>query len=269
MPNNYSKIMMTLSNSIRTVEKNNLNIKNAVKEFNKNKCENDPCASYVWIKKNENLISDLFPEFHQLIENLYELCNDTIFKLESNLKEALSVADLSFDGNWPNYIINKILPLYVDDKRLEITIGKTKINNFSINILLSTIKMELEYITIDKKYLSYFLSDLFKSYCDLSNEKYSSVSVYEVYKQMIINKQSPSFWRNASKAKYKPFEQLQFKAYLTEVLKSNLTKVENYQLRLLPPLSNKDSIYIFQPTENRFVHVGRIEFLLDEVNEDE
>lgn len=249
---------------IKKLEKKQLKAKNIIRSFHKNHCSDDPCAAYLWLSSNREIIAEVCHELLAFEGRLLEFCKDEIMKFENNLREAVESVDMSFKGQWPKYFINMFLPVTVNDKKMEISIGEIKLKTFSIKIVIDTIKKEISKLSPNDKKLKSFLTDMHESYNMLSKPESRSVFIYDIYRQMLINRQPPSFWRDSSKTKFKPLSELEFKANLTGLLKANMTSINDHQLRLIPPISSKDSMYIYQPSENRFAHVGRIEFLPNE-----
>jgi hypothetical protein len=54
----------------------------------------------------------------------------------------------------------------------------------------------------------------------------------------------------------------QFRARLSRALeKAAITTPDGRELRLLPPIDPKHAVFLYQPAEERFGFVGRIEFV--------
>ena len=83
----------------------------------------------------------------------------------------------------------------------------------------------------------------------------------DVYRALVILAQPARFWRNASRPALFELTIDQFRARLSAALEANtVSTADRRELRLLPPIDPKDAVFVYQPAENRFGFVGRIEF---------
>jgi hypothetical protein len=73
--------------------------------------------------------------------------------------------------------------------------------------------------------------------------------------------QKKNFWVDAKDSNFTQFTRNEFRAYITGLLLHNLTSIQDYNIRLLPPVSKEDSLFIYQPAEKRFCLAGRIQFI--------
>src|SRR5262249_28835784 len=90
----------------------------------------------------------------------------------------------------------------------------------------------------------------------------TQVPVFEGYRWFIIRSQRQQFLRDARVSLFTPLTADQFRAGLTRALGEGATETtDGRALRLLPPLDPKDAIFVYQPAEQRFGFVGRLEFV--------
>jgi hypothetical protein len=88
------------------------------------------------------------------------------------------------------------------------------------------------------------------------------VPILDVYREVVIQQQSPRFWRDADPQLFVAIGADQFRARLSKMMEIGVTETsDGRSLRLLPPLNPKDGLFMFLPTESRFAYVGRVEFI--------
>ncbi|MEW6261795.1 MAG: hypothetical protein AB1641_01850 [Thermodesulfobacteriota bacterium] len=260
-------ILGRLAKVIESVDKRQQRLKDAVLNFKSRGCSVDPWAATLWLQANMEVIGEEPPKITQLQEGLKALCDDLMLKFDTDFKNKASSKGLLVSGQWPKYFINHILPVSVNEKKHRVGIGEDPPITPLIERIFKNIQSQLKMLEIPPEKLADFLQELFNSYKELVSPATRTVAVLDLYKRIVINRQSTKFWRNASAQNFRPFRELDFKAFLTKLLKANLTSISGHQLRLHPPIKKGDSMYIYQPGENRFCHVGRVEFQLIEGGE--
>jgi hypothetical protein len=261
MENKEELVLKVLADSIDKLDKHQSEIKRAVSVFKKHSCFSDPCAALNWIESNDNLIKKEVPEIFEIKDQINILCKDVILKFEAYLREAILSEGWILSGQWPKYYIEHVLPVIIDEKKYCILIGEDIIQTFLVKKIITNIKSQLKKLKPDLNKLNTFLQEMCDAYLKLASNQYRTISVYDLYREMTLSRQPIKLWRNASSINFRPFPELEFKACLTQLLKLNLTTINTLQLRLLPPISKGESIFIYEPFENRFCHVGRIEFI--------
>lgn len=83
-------------------------------------------------------------------------------------------------------------------------------------------------------------------------------AVDAVYRQLVIDAQTPKFWRNAETEAFSPLTRDQFRARFSWALEAGTTMEDGRHLRLEPPLRTDDGLFVWQPAERRFAWVGRV-----------
>lgn len=250
-----------LKQEIEKLAKLQAKLKFAIAQYNKNECAIDPCTAYVWIKSNLDIIKQISPELIPLQKDFEALYKGRLLTIESDLRDTIISLGFNFSGQWPKYYINYILPVIVDENKYTIYVNSEKFQTVDISKIVESIKRQIKNLQIEKCDLQGFLGELHDTYVKLSSPQNPTVAIWKIYREIVINKQSRQLWRDASSDNFRPFRELEFRASLTELLKKNITSISTHQLRLLPPISKDESMYIYQPAENRFCHVGRIEFI--------
>jgi hypothetical protein len=263
MNNSHEDITDMLANAIEELDKRQIQIKLAVTSFKKQSGATDPCAAYRWFKANEDLLGRESPVVMKAGEELERRCKDGLLRLEADLRDAFALEGWSFSGQWPKYYVEHFLPVVIDENKLGIIAGEDKLSTLDLKKVVASVKAQLNKLTADRDALPAFLQDLHQSYSRLAVTHRPSVSIWDIYRDMVMNRQPRKLWRDATAKTFRPFTELEFRARLTGLLKANMTAISGQQLRLLPPITKDDSMYIYQPVETRFCHVGRIEFLDD------
>src|SRR5262249_49873075 len=106
-----------------------------------------------------------------------------------------------------------------------------------------------------------FLAEIALAYDQAAGGKGGEVPLLEVYRALVIRSQTGRFWRDARRSGFSEITSDQFRARLSAALDANITAApDGRELRLLPPINPKDALFLYQPAENRFGFVGRIEF---------
>ena len=260
MTRKKESVIDQLNNTVKNIEKKQTATKRAITSFKKQKCSSNPCAAHVWIQANKSTLKNEAPEILQIAKQIEDLCKDILLRFESDMSDALTSNDLILSGQWPKYYINYIIPVVINEKKYSISVGEEKIQSLDLIKFIESVKKQLDNLKMTSTKLKKFLKELYEAYIKIVSTGSHSVAIWNVYRNMVINKQPKTLWRDASDSSFRSFRALEFRAYLTELLKINLTTVSDCQLRLLPPISKDESMYIYQPFEDRFCNVGRIEF---------
>jgi hypothetical protein len=245
---------------ISDIEKHQTKWSQAINSFKKLK-EDDSCAVYRWIKANKELLERDVPAFTDIASEIEALCRDAMLRFEADLSDALSKAGLSLSGQWPSYYVEHIIPVVIDKDEYIVAVGDERLQHFTADAVVESLKTQLQKLKIDRAKLPEFLRELFDAYRNLSSAQGQSVSIRELYRELVIIRQPQKLWRDATPKNFRPFTEAEFRAHITELLKTDQTVISSHQLRLLPPVSKGESLFIYQPAENRFAHVGRVQFL--------
>lgn len=257
---NSAALFEQLSALVAEIEKRQTRMKRAVSDFKKT--DEDPCAAHRWLKANRELIQNEGISLSaEVAAQLEEDCRDAILRFEADLREAITLAGHSLTGQWPNYYVQDLIPVVIDKETASITVGGDRVTALKADAVIKSLNSQLKKLVVTKEGLTAFLRDVFEAYKKLTAGKQASVSVWDLYREIVVAKQPRSLWRDASAKNYRPFTEAEFRAHLTALLKANETTIDSQQLRLLPPISKNESVFIYQPAEKRFAHVGRVEFI--------
>lgn len=213
------------------------------------------------ISQNEELITTHTPRLLELTHRLEKSREEARMRSDADLRDAIQNERWAISGQWPSYYVDYLVPITLDDQKFQVTVGDEKPFNFSVPRIITTLKKLLGSLRAGPKEQANFLKELFASCKEGEHSQPASLSIWDAYKRVVVNRQNRKFWRNASRVNFRPLPVLQFSSLLTGLLHANLTQISGYQLRLLPPIAREDSLYIHDPAEGRFVHVGRIQFI--------
>ncbi len=258
-----------LSAAVDRLDKKQAQLKRAVTDFRKD-ASADPCAALRWLRANRGLIEAEAPALLELAAEVEGRCRETILRFEADLREAVTGAGYSITGQWPKYYAEHLVPITVDEDKQIVTVGEERFQSFALGGVIEKLKVQLKRLRVDSVKLDNFLGELFAAYNKLAMGQETTVPIWDLYREVVIGSQPRKLWRDATSANFKPFSEAEFRAHLTALLKADRTTISSRQLRLLPPVSKDDSLYIYQPAENRFAHVGRVQFIPttgDEISE--
>lgn len=235
----------------------------AIKTFRKQSISSDPFAINLWLKSNINIMPESAPALQDIDGEIKAACKDLVMRFDADFREAASTEKWSLSGQWPKYYVDYIITVNVDEKQWTVYVEEEKIETLFVPRIVDCLKSQLKSVRPELSKLPGFLKELYSAYSGLASAENRTVSIWAVYKEMVIKRQPNQLWRDAKATRFRPYSQLEFKASFTELLKTNLSSCDGWQLRLHPPISKDESLYIYQPAEHRFAHVGRIEFVQD------
>lgn len=250
-----------LAAAVNELDKKQAQLKRAVADFRKGAAA-DPCAAVRWLKANKALIEADAPGFLELAAEIEGRCREAILRFEADLREAVTSAGYSITGQWPKYYAEHVVPITVDEDKQLVTVGEDRLQSLALGGVIESLKAQLKRLKVDPVRLNDFLGELFAAYNKLAMGQDATIPVWDLYREVVIGRQPRKLWRDATPANFRPFSEAEFRAYLTALLKADRTTISSRQLRLLPPVSKNESLYIYQPAENRFAHVGRVQFIL-------
>jgi hypothetical protein len=181
---------------------------------------------------------------------------------ESELRERCSARGWALSGQWPDFYVEYGIPVsFVKDTRAA-TVASRRVpgNATAVMSALEPIVGEL----IPPKFSDKAFLDAMSAAFDAATRGGGQTPVLSVYKNMVIDAQGPKFWRDARASAFRGMSVDQFRARLTRCLLSGRQQdSRGRSLRLFPALNPADAIFVFQPAEQRFGWVGRVEFIQD------
>jgi len=254
------EVTSILAEIIRETEKRHGRLRQTIGTIRKLNQSGDLTGLLAAIRQNEDLLAKDAPRLLELYARIEKSCEDARLRFDADLKDALLKEGWTLSGQWPNYYVNYLIPVTLNDQKSQVTVGDEKPFNFSASRIVSTVRKLTGMLKISPKEQASFLRELLDGFTEMQKSRKASISIWDAYKCVVINRQPRKFWRNASRANFHSLPILQFRALLTGLLQTNTTQVSGYQLRLLPPIAREESVYIYDPAEGRFIHVGRMQF---------
>ena len=260
METERTDLVRRLSGLVEALENRQTLLGRAIASFKKGGGASDLFAARLWIENHGDIVGRDVPEFSIMAKEIGDACKDMALRLEADMQDAAKSQGWTISGQWPTYYVENIVPVIVDDKQFSVIVGDEKIPTFSIKAIIISLSNGLKRAKVETAKLPDFLKEVYDAACRLTTPQHPTVSIWDVYKEIVIGRQNKRFWRDASPANFRPFRELEFKSHLTELLKNEVTSISGFQMKLLPPISKEESVFIYQPYENRFCHVGRIQF---------
>ena len=194
-----------------------------------------------------------------LAEEWERLSAVSFLRLESDLREICDKREWRLHGQWPDFVVNYGISVHIDEPTHTIEVDD------SIRVSLDQLKETLTKINADLVPKNFspnsFLTKLSSAY-DRLTANGSQVPILDLYRELVIQSQSTRFWRDAAARSFVPLSMSQFRARFSKMLDAPTLTVDGRALRLLPALSPKEAVFLYQPSERRFGYVGRIELTL-------
>jgi hypothetical protein len=162
-------------------------------------------------------------------------------------------------GQWPTYHFAHAIEVRVNPKKRALEVSGQTIPATDINQLESLLKGEVKDLLPKTHSPQKWIDALHSAYEDLG---LSQATINALYKAMILRVQPTSLWGDARKDLFRPLSRNQFRARLSNLLAQGVSQTsDGLELRLLPALHAEDGLFLYQPAENRFGFVGRVQFV--------
>lgn len=224
---------------------------------------NDPFGLLTWVRSiKADTLQIEGQSIAEIREALEEQVRNRVMTFDTDLREALSKQGRRIHGQWPHYYIALVLKLDVDENTLSVRIADESISTLHVPHLIEIIAHQLKTLESAKLQPQDFLDLLVQAYDRLTfATTTNSVSVWPLFKEVLCSIQSSSFWKAGRARLFRPFDEQQYRGAITDLMISNtLRSRDGREMKLLPPIKAEDGIYVYQPAEDRFGYVGRIEF---------
>jgi hypothetical protein len=184
-----------------------------------------------------------------------------LLELEGSLKDACTQHGWRLDGEWPTFYVERGIAVVVDEKKRSATVGGLVLESASLMQIVTALIPRVRELVPPTFSVESFISTLAGAYDEVRREG-TQVAIYDVYRQFVARSQKQRFWRDANTKDFVGIGIDQFRARFSQTLEERRTAApDGRELRLLPPLSAKDGLFLYQPAEQRFGWVGRIEFV--------
>jgi hypothetical protein len=224
----------------------------------------DPQVALVALRRLEELTNRLATSRDALaaaVSRIERLADVAFAELDADLRDALQEREWRCDGQWPTLFVERGIEIVIDEKGRSATVGGRKAASASVVSIIEALAPLVIGLLPKGFDPEQFVEELASAFDSVRNAG-STAPILDVYREYVVAQQKPRFWRNASKENFSGVSAEQFRARLTKTLETGRFVTRNRRaLRLLPPLDPKDGLFVYQPAEQRFAFVGRIEFV--------
>lgn len=206
-------------------------------------------------------IAELSNRLGSLHADWTQRADQRFLELESDLRDACSSHGWHVDGQWPTLYVERALSIAIDDKKKSVSVAGRRVTQSRVASVIAALEPLVRELLPHTFSSERFINDVAGAYDEARSDS-TQVPILAVYRKLIIRIQSPVFWKDARDETFTSLTLDQFRARLYRALEEGVTtSADGRDLRLLPPLDTKDSLFLYQPAEARFGYVGRIEFL--------
>jgi hypothetical protein len=208
----------------------------------------------------EELASHL-PTLQSVLADATRRADKAFHELDADIRDAVSSRGWRCEGPWPTFYIERSIPIHIDPKVRSAVVGTKRLPSATVERILEALGPQVGTLLPKGFSPEAFIRDLALAYDDVARDS-QLVPIFEVYRSFVVRTQGAKFWRDPSAADFVSVSADQFRARLTVALEHGaIDSRDGRQLRLLPPLDPKEGLMMYQPAEQRFSLVGRIEFL--------
>lgn len=224
----------------------------------------DPHAVAEWLRKRVGAVagaSRLGAPAEALIAAFEESARNTLLRLDADLREALQKKGWKIDGQWPRFYVERVVRLEIDEKEHRAVVGETTVRTLNVPDLVAAVEQQVRALLPSRFDPKRFVEALADCYDRLASREQRAVSIWELYREVLLAHQPQAFWRSGRPSLFRALSEQTFRACLTALLERGpLRTADGRELTLLPPLKADDGMYLCHPAENRFAFVGRVEF---------
>jgi hypothetical protein len=182
-------------------------------------------------------------------------------EIEASTREALTSRGWHVEGQWPRLYVARGIVLEFDELNRSFKVSDRKISSGTVADVIAVLEPLIADLIPRSFSEPKFIQSLADAYDDMASNS-SQVLILDVYRQVVLRQQKPTFWKDARSDAFIGMSVDQFRARLSRVLeKGAMTDARGREIRLLPPIDPKNAIFLYQPAEGRFGFVGRIEFI--------
>ncbi len=206
-------------------------------------------------------ISNLKNACGELAVQLKERAAEAVMRLDADLRDECGRRGWRLDGQWPRYYVERVIRIDVDDASGRATVGESIVPTLVISTMSAAIESEIRDLLPKGFQAVQFLGSLAEAYDHLATAQLPAVPIWLVYREVLLAQQPKAFWRSGRSDAFRNYSEQRFRASLTKLLEEGITRTaDDRELKLLPALKPDDGMYLYEPLEQRFAFVGRVEF---------
>jgi hypothetical protein len=190
-------------------------------------------------------------------------------ELPTTIKYYCDQKGLLLSGGYPDYIIDGLLYLGIDNKNSTATLSDSKYALFPVDPVLEKIPEEISKLIAPSYDPMTFLERLWSAHQRCQEKQQAAgelltsrrVSVFRILPEIAIASQAKGFGKNPVKEQFRSYSQHMFRADLFRLLASQETpSVHGHRLIVEPTSVAEDGLFMFLPTLGRCAFVGHIVF---------
>lgn len=203
----------------------------------------------------------LGPRVRELEAILNERAERQFLEIESAVRRACTERGWRVDGQWPVMYVERAIAVEIDESKRSVLVAGQILNGASITEIGAALEPLVRGL-IPKNFSAVdFMADLAVAYDSVCRDSVQ-VKVHDLYKTLVIQAQGARFWRNVQAQQFRGVTADQFRARLSTALESGITMApDGREIRLFPPLSPQEGVFVYQPAEARYGFIGRVEFI--------
>lgn len=249
-----------LVKNIRALQKHCAEMLNAYSRLK----ANDPFAALKWLHKIESdrIPTKLIEQRQRAIDRLNQDINDLLLAFDSTLREECQRHSWTIHGQWPSYYVELFLRVEISEETKSIKIGERQLDTLYMPDVVAAVEQQLGEVAVERINIDEFVLELSAAYDQLTTGNHRQASIWQIYKQFLIIRQRPAFWKTGRISAFRSYDEQKFRAAFTKMLqRDSVVTPDNRELRIFPPIKAEDGMFLYHPVEGRHAFVGRIEFV--------
>jgi hypothetical protein len=225
---------------------------------------NDPFALFKWLTQMaaDSLPPQLLAQHKMLLEQLREDTETGLLGFDAVFRDEARRRSWRVDGQWPTYYLEYFLRVEICAPDKSAKIGDRQLGTLYLPAVVATIDEQFKSTAADEIDVDEFVSDLSAAYDRSASTGHRQPSIWAVYKEFLILRQRPAFWRSGRVSAFRAYDEQRFRAAFTKMMQRDraLTR-DGREMRVFPPIKAEDGMFLYLRGEDRHTFVGRIEFL--------
>jgi len=219
--------------------------------------EERPFVVMTLVDQLRKLNSPSVQELERLETVLRQKAEEQILHYVTLLREALQADGCIVEGRFPEYWINKVIKVDIDERRRRARIGTrfhaiTLQGDISVAAVAEAAHKEVQRLFQRPFDACEFLQTLWDAYLlALTHEKKTQrigeyASIFTVHKFVFLLKQNDAAFTDASGKKFAPYLPDEFAVDIGKLLAEGVTQTQQgYRLHLVPVRNPKEALFIF------------------------
>lgn len=168
-------------------------------------------------------------------------------------------------GAWPEPVVSGMVFIVVDEARGRATVNGKAVPGLAIaERIAACVETELKEIEKNKLKPEEFIARLWQAYVACGGKKGHGVLVFDILREMAIQRQRKGFFRDPNSAQFRPYPAAQFRADLTTYLAAGAPplkhEAEELVLEIVGGSSAENGLFMYFPQTRRLATCGRLKF---------